>query len=76
MIARTRCEWAKFRECSDLVYGRFPLKLKGLLIKSCIRPAILCESEVWYLKESEMGILLVGQRDPLREQCVEYSSNT
>ena len=25
---RTRCWWIKFRECGELLYGRFPLKLK------------------------------------------------
>ena len=25
VTARTRCGWVKFRECSELLYGRFPL---------------------------------------------------
>ena len=30
ITARTRCGWAKLRECGELLYGRrFPLKLKG-----------------------------------------------
>ena len=33
VTVRTRCGWVKFRECSDLLYGRrFPLRLKGLFI--------------------------------------------
>ena len=45
-------------ECSELLYGRrFPLKLKGAVYKSYVRPTILCGSEAWWLKESEMGIL-------------------
>ena len=32
VTARTRCGWAKFRECGELLYCRFPLKLKRLSI--------------------------------------------
>ena len=55
MIARTRCGWVKFRECGALLYfRRFPLKLKGAVYSSYVRPAILYGSEAWCLKESEM----------------------
>ena len=49
VTARTRCGWVKFRECSELLYGRFPLKLKGSVYWSYLRPAILYGSEAWYL---------------------------
>ena len=30
VTARTRCWWAKLRECGELLYGRrFPLRVKG-----------------------------------------------
>ena len=46
MSARTRCRWIKFRECSELLYGKKnPLKLKEVVHKSDIRPAILHENE-------------------------------
>ena len=35
----------------------FPLRQKGAVYKSFVWPAILCESDAWCLKESEMGIL-------------------
>ena len=55
VTARTRCGWVKLRECGELLYGRrFPLKLKGAVHKSNVRPAILHGSEAWRLKESEM----------------------
>ena len=58
VTARTRCGWVKLRECGELLYGRrFPLKLKGAVYNSYIRPAILYGSEAWCLKESEMVIL-------------------
>ena len=42
VTARTRCGWVKFRECSEMLYGRrFPLCLKGAVYKSYVRPAIL-----------------------------------
>ena len=53
VTARTRCGWAKLRECGDLLYGRrFPLKLKGAVHKSYVRPAILYGSKAWCLKKS------------------------
>ena len=62
VTARTRCGWAKLMECSDLLYGRFPLKLKGAVYKSYVRPAILYGSEAWCLKE-RWGFY-EGQKDP------------
>ena len=58
VTVRTRCEWVKFTECSELLYGRrFPLRLNGAVYRSYVEPAILFGSEAWCLKESEMGIL-------------------
>ena len=57
VTAITRCGWVKLREFGELLYGRFPLKLKGAVHKSYVRPAMLHGSEAWRLKESEMGIL-------------------
>ena len=42
MTARTRCGWAMFRDCGELLYGRrFPLRLNGAVNTSYVRPAIL-----------------------------------
>ena len=52
VTARTRCGWAKFRVCGELLNSRrFPLKLKGVFNKTYARPAILHGSEAWCLKE-------------------------
>ena len=57
VTARTRCGWAKLRECDELLQGsRFPLTQKGAVYKSYVRPAILYRRIVWYLKENKMGI--------------------
>ena len=46
MTARTRCMWVMFRDCGELLYGRrLPLRLKGAVYKSYVRPVILCGSE-------------------------------
>ena len=58
--ARTRCGWAKHRECSQLLYGRiFPLKLKRAVYR---RPTIVYRSEAWFLKERWK--YYKGLRDP------------
>ena len=44
-IARTRCGWAKFLECGEMLHSRrFPLRVKGAVYKSYVRPAILHRS--------------------------------
>ena len=70
VTARTRCEWVKFRVCSELLYGwSFPLMLKGAVYWSYLRPAILYGSEVWCLEENEMGILQRTERSMVRAMC-------
>ena len=59
VMARTRCGWVKHRDCRMLLNGRgFPLRLKGAVYESYVRPVILYGSEAWCLKESEMGVIL------------------
>ena len=41
VTARTRCGSVRYRECSELLYGRLPLKLKVAVYKSYVRTAIL-----------------------------------
>ena len=42
MTTRTRCGWVEFWECGELLHGRrFPLRLKGSVYGSYVRPAIL-----------------------------------
>ena len=70
VTARTRCGWVKYRECSELLYSRwFPLRLKGALFKSYVRPAIRHGNETWCLKESEMTILRWTDRSSVRQMC-------
>ena len=70
VTAGTRCEWVKFRECCELLYGRrFHLKLERAIYRSYVRPAILYGSEAWCLKESDMGILQRTERSMVRSMC-------
>ena len=57
VTASIRCWWVKFRECGELLYGRFSLKLKGSIYRSYVRQAMLYGSEASCMKENEMGIL-------------------
>ena len=56
MTARTRCGWATFGECGELLHGRFPLKQKWAVYRSYVRPSIVHGSETWCMKENDMGI--------------------
>ena len=45
VTTRTRCGWLKFRECGELLYGKkFTLRLKEIVYRSQVRPAILYTS--------------------------------
>ena len=55
VTARVRIGWMKFRECKELLLGRrFSLKMKGMVYRSCVRLAMLYESETWCL--SRLGL--------------------
>ena len=70
VTARTRCGWVKLRECSELLHDRrVLLRLKGVVYKSYVRPAILHGSEAWCLKVSEMGILQRTGRSMAKAMC-------
>ena len=46
VTSRTRCWLAKFSTCGKLLHERrFPLRLKGAVYKSYVRPAIQNDSE-------------------------------
>ena len=52
VTARTRCGWIKFMKCGVLLCGlRFPVMLKGTVYKSYVMLAVLCDGEVWCLRE-------------------------
>ena len=68
VTGRTRIGWINFREFGELLYGRkFSLKMKERIYQSCVRSAMLYESETWCLRENEMAVLRW-------EQCVELRS--
>ena len=72
VTAMTRFGWVKFRECGKLLYCRtFPLRLKSAVYWSYVRPTILCGSEAWWLKESDIGILRWKEISMVRAICGE-----
>ena len=71
VTARTKCGWDKFMECGELLYSKiFPLRLKGAVYESYIRPVILYGSNAWCLKESDIEILQRTDRSMVRAMCV------
>ena len=69
VTAKTRCGWFEHTVCGELLHGRiFPLKLKGAIHRSHVRPAILYRGEAWRLIESKMGILRT-ERSMVRAMC-------
>ena len=57
-LTARRCGWIKLKEFGVSLYGkRFPLKQKGDVYESYVRPAILHGSDAWCLKEKVIGIL-------------------
>ena len=70
VITTTKCRWVIFRECGELLYGRrIPLRLKGAVYESYVRPAMLYGSEAWFLNESEMSILQRTVISMVRAMC-------
>ena len=70
VTARVRINWIRFRECGELLLGnRFPLKMKGIVYRCCVRSAILYGSETWCLKENEKAILRRTERAMVRAMC-------
>ena len=68
--SRVRIGWMKFRECGELLRGRrFSLRMKGMVYRSCVRSAMLYESETWCLRENEMAILRRTERAMVRSMC-------
>ena len=48
---RTRCVLVSSRECGELLYGKFPTKLKKVIYKRYAKPAMMYGSEACCLKE-------------------------
>ena len=69
MTSRVRIGRMEFRECGELLRGRrFSLRMKGVVYRTCVRSAMLYESETWCLRESEMAILR-SERAMVRSMC-------
>ena len=70
VTARVKIGWMKFRECGELLLGgRFSLKMKGMVYRSCVRSAMLYGSETWCLRENEMITFRRTERAMVRSMC-------
>ena len=69
VTSRVRIGWMKFRECGELLRGRFFLRMKGMVYRICVRSAILYGSETWCLRETEMANLRKTERAMVRSMC-------
>ena len=47
VTSRVRIRWMRFRECGKLLRGRFSLRMKGMVYRSCVKLAMLYGSETW-----------------------------
>ena len=67
VTTRARIGRMKFRECGEILKRkRFSFKIKGKVCKSCIRSAILCDTEVML----NIAIKQKKQNERLFDQCV------
>ncbi|PZC79938.1 hypothetical protein B5X24_HaOG215620 [Helicoverpa armigera] len=68
--ARISAAWAKWREVSGVICDpKMPVKLKGQVYKSIIRPVLLYGSEAWPVLERHKQELRVTEMKMLRWMC-------
>ena len=55
ILTRIQTGWLKFRELSGLLMGKvMSLRSKGIVYTTCIRPAMLYDSETWPTKVEDI----------------------
>ncbi|KAJ0179997.1 hypothetical protein K1T71_004588 [Dendrolimus kikuchii] len=68
--ARITAAWAKWREVTGVICDpKMPVKLKGQVYKSIIRPVLLYGSEAWPVLERHKQELRVTEMNMLRWMC-------
>jgi hypothetical protein len=66
---RIKASWLKWRQASDVLCDRVPLKLKGKFYRTAIRPVILYGAEYWSTKRRHVQQLSVVEMRMLRWIC-------
>ena len=67
---RIRKGWLKFRELSGVLCNkRIPLKLRGVLYRTCVRTVITYGCETWPVKKENEDSLLRAERRMIRTIC-------
>ena len=64
VATRIRSAWNKFRDLSGVLLSKgVSLRMKGVVYKSCVRPAMIYASETWAVKAADTGAI---QRTEMR----------
>lgn len=67
---RIASAWLKWREVTGVTCDRrMPVKLKGLVYKSIIRPVLMYGSETWALTQKHVHTIQVAEMKMLRWMC-------
>lgn len=67
---RIAAAWLKWREVTGVTCDpRMPVKLKGLVYKSIIRPVLTYGSETWTLTQRQVQTIQVAEMKMLRWMC-------
>ena len=76
VTARVRIGWMKFKECVELLLGRFSLKMKGMVYRSCIRSAMFMCTVTTSPHQKISTLLLRGRNSklPKRPQIPIFST--
>ncbi|CAG5055753.1 unnamed protein product [Parnassius apollo] len=68
--ARLSAAWAKWREVTSIICNpKMPVKLKGQIYKTIIRPVLNYGSEAWPVLERHWQLLNVTEMNKLRWMC-------
>ncbi|XP_046976347.1 uncharacterized protein LOC124542443 [Vanessa cardui] len=67
---RVAAAWLKWREVTVVTCDkRMPVKLKGLVYKTMIRPALMYGSETWAVTQKNVNTIQVAEMKMLRWMC-------
>ena len=67
---RVKAMWSKWRQLSSLLLNKsIPLKIRGMVYRTCLRPVMCYGSETWAMTKANQSILEVTEMRMLRWMC-------
>ena len=66
---RVSAAWRNWKRCSGVLCDRTPVKLKGKVYKTVVRPALLYGAETWATTRGQEARLEVNEMRMLRRMC-------